>query len=383
MYFDYIYYLKKYKDLRDANINNYDKALKHWNKYGKNDKFKRYINKETDPEPFICNIYIIAPIKEGGSYKYINDIVNYLERINKKYIIIKNKAEFDYISLEFSNNDLLIVQNLHNTKITFTNIENIVNEKNINLILSIHDFYFIYSKENMNINVHKIPTNNINININNNIFKLAKYIIFPSQFMFDIFVNIIGYNNNYTLVPHNDNLNYNDKKCIPKIINNQINIGIITNINHIKGYSYYVKLCNINKYNSFTIHYYLFGKVYNKNKLKSRYIHHEGKYNEDDIYDKLEKKNIHGLMFMNNYPESYCYALTKGINSRLPILYTNMGANGERLGNLKNDRFHIYNDINSFYSFIDYIIKNENIEIKNELDLEIKINPFYIELFNI
>jgi hypothetical protein len=58
--FDWIYYLKKYKDLRDANINNYNRALKHWNKYG---KLNRYCNKDTDPKSFICNIYIIAPIK--------------------------------------------------------------------------------------------------------------------------------------------------------------------------------------------------------------------------------------------------------------------------------------------------------------------------------
>lgn len=377
--FDYIYYLKKYKDLRDTNINTYNKALKHWNKYGKNDIFKRYINKETDPEKYNCNIYIIAPIKEGGSYKYINDIIKYLESINKNYIIIRNNDEFNYMSIEFSNKDLLILQNLHNTKITFTNIENIVNKTKINLILPIHDFYFIYSKENINLNVHKIP---INIKINHNLFKIAKHIIFPSKFMMDCYINIIGHNDNYCFVPHNDNLNINSELYIPSIINN-INIGIITNINYIKGYSYYIKLCHINKYKNYNIHYYLFGDICNKNNFKSRYIHHKGKYNEDDIYDKLDKNNIHGLMFMNKYPEAYCYALTKGINSRLPLLYTDMGAISERLRNYQNNRFHIYNDINSFYNFIDYIIMNENIGIKNELDLEIKINQFYIELLNV
>jgi hypothetical protein len=89
-------------------------------------------------------------------------------------------------------------------------------------------------------------------------------------------------------------------------------------------------------------------------------------------------------MFLNSLPETYCYALTKGINMRLPILYTNMGAIGERLEKLNYpNRFHIYNNINSFNNFIDYIIMNENIGTKNELDLEIKINTFYIDLFNI
>jgi hypothetical protein len=148
--FNWIYYLKKYKDLRDININNYNKALKHWNKYGKNGKLKRYYNKESDPEPFICHIYIIASIKEGGSSKYINDIIQYLERINKNYIIIKNKEEFNYMSSEFNMNDILIVQHLLNTNIKFIDVENSVINKKINLILPIHDFYFMYSNENLN-----------------------------------------------------------------------------------------------------------------------------------------------------------------------------------------------------------------------------------------
>jgi hypothetical protein len=136
-------------------------ALIHWNKYG---KLKRYCNKDNDPEPYICNIYIIAPIKDGGSYKYIYDIINYLDRINKNYIIIKNIIEFTYMSNEFNINDLLIVQHLFNTNIKFIDIKKCVIEKKFNLILPIYDFYFIYSNENLNnINIHQEP---INININ-------------------------------------------------------------------------------------------------------------------------------------------------------------------------------------------------------------------------
>ncbi len=376
-FFDWTYYLKKYKDLRNVNINSYYKALKHWNKYG---RLKRYCNSKIDPEPFICHIYIIAPIKEGGSYKYIYDIINYLDRINKNYIIIKNLIEFSYMFDDFNNKDLLIVQNLYNTNIKFIDIEKCIIEKQINLILPIHDFYFIYSNENLNnINIHKEPKV---IKINHNLLKIAKYVIFPSQFMLDNFVNIIGYNDNYKLIYHNDNLNYNNELYIPKILEYKINISIITNINQIKGYDYYIELCKINKYKNYTIYYYLFGNIINRDNLKKKHIYHEGIYNEDDIYEKVSNKNIHGLMFINSLPESYCYALTKGINMRLPILYTDMGAIGERLNNI-NNRFHIYNDINSFYNFIDYIIMNENTGIKNELDLDIKINKFYVELFNI
>lgn len=377
-FFDWIYYLKKYKDLRDANINSYAKALNHWNKYG---KLKLYCNKDIDPEPFICHIYIIVPIKEGGSYKYINDIINYLKSINKNYIIINNIIEFNYMSKKFKNNDLLIIQYLYNTCIKFIDIENCINKKKINLILPIHDFYFLYSNENLNkMYIHfepKIITNN------NNLLNIAKYIIFPSKYIADKFIEKKKIYQNYIIIPHNDNLNYHEALFIPKILEFEINIGIITNINIIKGYNNYIELFNINKYKKYKINYYLFGNINKKYIIKGETVHYEGIYNEDDIYIKIYNKNIHGLMFMNSFPETYCYALTKGINMRLPILYTNMGAIGERLEKLNNNRFHIYNDINSFYNFIDYIIINENVGTLNELDLDIKINKFYVELFNI
>jgi hypothetical protein len=373
-YFNYIYYLKKHKDLRDMNINTYEMALNHWNTFGKIEQ--RYINIENDPYPFICNIYIICPIKEGGSYKYISDIINYLEEYKKNYIIIKNKEELYYMSVDFNNNDILIVQNLSRTNIDFTDIDKIMK---INIILPIHDFYFIYANNN---NIHKVPVKYNIKKITHNLLKIAKYVIFPSKFMMDSFIKITGVYDNYKLIYHNDNINYHYEHYIPRIYDMKINIGIITNINTIKGYSYYVKLCNINKYKKYYIHYYLFGNVYNKERLESKFIHYEGIYNEDDIYEKLKNKNIHGLMFMNNYPEAYSYALTKGINSQLPILYTNIGAIGERLNNI-NNRFHIYTNVNSFYNFMNYIIDNNGQNKKLNLKLNLIINPFYKELFNL
>lgn len=374
--FDWIYYLKKYADLRDTDINSYDKAFNHWNKYG---KLNRYCNKNVDPEPFICHIYIIAPNKGGGSYKYMNDILNYLKSINKNYIIIKNAREFTYMSSDFNTNDILIVQNLYKTNISFSDIEQSVIKKKFNLILPVHDFYFMYSYENLNsIKIHREPKIPF---ITHKLLNIAKYVIFPSKYIADRFNKCD--NENYIIVSHNDNLNYIDELYVPTILEFKINIGIITNIDRVKGNSNYAELCKINKYKNYTINYYLFGNVINKDELNDRHIHHEGVYKEDEIYEKVNQKNIHGLMFLNSLPETYCYALTKGINMRLPILYTNMGAIGERLGELNSNRFHIYNDINSFYNFIDYIITNENVGTKNELDLDIKINKFYIDLFNI
>ncbi len=423
--FDWKYYLMKYKDLRDANINTEEMALYHWNKYGKG---KRYGNRENDPEPFKCNIFIISPIKKGGSHKYIKDIMNYLDSMNINYISINNLEEFNYIKTILTDNDLLIVQHLTHMNITFNDIERCVSKTNVKLILPIHDMYYLNSKENINnINIH-YPQNKYNIT--HNLFNLAKYIIFPSNYIHKIYTNIINLNNiiyNYYIVHHNDiNIN-NNTLFIPKINKQIIKIGIITNVNIIKGFEFYKKLCYINKYNkddfvncvcrysrtlinanafitanpadltkrepvysknlnsdahNYTIHYYIYGYVNKKEEFKSKFIHLEGQYNENDIFDIIKNKNIHGLMYLNAHPETYSYALTKGIAMRLPILYTNIGAIGERLGEYNDNRYHVYTGTESYYKFIQYIIDNNGTGGWEDIDTQIHINDFYVDLFN-
>lgn len=45
----------------------------------------------------------------------------------------------------------------------------------------------------------------------------------------------------------------------------------------------------------------------------------------------MKEDAVHGLLYLNGHPETYSYALAKGINSGLPILYTNIGAIKERM----------------------------------------------------
>lgn len=365
--FDWKYYLMKYKDLRDANINTVEMALYHWNKYGKG---KRYGNIENDPEPFKCNIFIISPIKKGGSHKYIKDIMNYLDNMNINYISINNLEEFNYIKTILTDNDLLFAQYFTHMNITFNDIERCIKKTNVKLILPIHDLSYLNSKEDI---IH-------------NLFNLATYIIFPSNYIHKIYTNIYIINN-YHIVPHNDiNCVYN-KLYIPKINKNIIKIGIITNVNIIKGFEFYKKLCYMNKYNkydfvNYTIHYYIYGYVNKKEEFNSKFIHLEGQYNENDIFDIIKNKNIHGLMYLNAHPEIYSYALTKGIAMRLPILYTNIGAIGERLGKYNDNRYHVYTGTESYYKFIQYIVDNNGIGEWEDIDTQIHINEFYVELFN-
>ena len=56
-----------------------------------------------------------------------------------------------------------------------------------------------------------------------------------------------------------------------------------------------------------------------------------GPYDENKIFSYMTTDKIHGLLFFNNFPETYSYALTKGFYAGLPILYSDMGAVKDRI----------------------------------------------------
>ncbi len=301
------------------------------------------------------NIYILCSIKSGGSYKYILDLLpNY-----EKHFFIKNRKELKEL-LPKIKNDILLLQNIIGYDFTFDYLVNFIKKYNIKLIIPIHDFYFIYTYYGNIINIkslldiHKIPTlppnNRIDNKLNIELFKTANQIIFPSNFMYNIFRHFF-INDNMIIKYHDDTINYDKNTIIPKI-NNNINIGIIHHVNKIKGEEVYLGLIN-KPYN-----FHIFGKA-NKYKFNKKNVFLHGIYKEDEIYSLLIKNNIHGLLYLSNTPESYCYALTKGINSKLPILYNDIGAIGERLELYQNNRFIKYD--NNFEEFINYIKENQTI----------------------
>ena len=103
-----------------------------------------------------------------------------------------------------------------------------------------------------------------------------------------------------------------------------INLGFITEVSYYKGENLLEKLFTITENKNYEVSFYIYGKYYVENNIKNVYV--KGSYNENDIYQKLIDDKIHGLIFLNNYPETYSYAFTKGINTGLPLFFSNKGA---------------------------------------------------------
>jgi hypothetical protein len=317
--------------------------------------------------------YIICNNKAGGSWKYITDITDHYNK--NKYIYLC--SENDFKLLHFVKDSYLIIQYFLFTSIKIDAVLQAIKKYNLKLIIPLHDFYWISDTINYS---YKTETTNgylKHVNVNNSIkelFSMATYIISPSQFVTDIYSRHFS---NITTISHNDHT-ITDKIIVPTIYNNTINLGIFHDYSIYKGKELYEYLkLNKKKYNNYNIQYYIVGV-------------NIPRYNNFEFYNHLKKYKINGLMFLNKWGETYCYTLSKALDSGLPIFYNNIGSFKERIPQKENYFINVDNEQNFydfknmeklFDNFINYIILNnkDNYYIPDKNN--IKYNDFYNQLF--
>ena len=102
-------------------------------------------------------------------------------------------------------------------------------------------------------------------------------------------------------------------------------------------------------------------------------------YKDDNIISDLHENNIHGIVHMSLFEESYCYALTNSINSGIPILYINRGSFKDRLP-IKEKYFPTnIDDIDiTFNKFLNYIKNNKDTKLWHSLNNNIQPNRWYL-----
>jgi hypothetical protein len=341
--------------------------------------------KKLEPS-LVKKVYIISNIFGGGSVKYLNDITTHYTSIN--FVYIKNKKSL--LAIKNANPyDILFVQQLLFSDILPEDIINVKNKFGTQIVISVHDFCWFIEDDNIN-----NPQNNVweqgylkkNLRINStitNLFHHATLVIHPSEFTKTHYSRFFPTHNSI-LQPHNDiELNYSIKQ-IPKIENNVINIG------NFQGFSPYKGKENVDvlfkKYHN-TIHkgHTINFKIVGKNIPA---------YDESNWRDEIIKHNFHCLLHLNKYGETYSYALSKSINSGLPILYNNIGAFKERIPNTEEqeDKHHYIKVIEEesefdnkeilfkkFEEMLDYITENNGTSDKLSRN---NVTVVYKELYN-
>ena len=357
-----------------------------------NNNRKRYILTPNIPLQSISleklKVYYITNVLVGGSFKYIQDLILSFPTIS--FIPITNIGELQKYSREFNSNHILLLQYLILSNISITNIIEIVTRTNIKLVIPIHDFYYFSPSTNdFTIEIHNsylksnvIPSEKLHL------FNLAKHIIFPSNFVKNEYLKYFNISN-YIVSSHID-YEVHPKIYIPPIKNKTINIALINELTECKGIEYYKELLKITNYNTYNINYHIF----TGNKVFANYpnTHIHPRYKNEQIISLLYENNIHSILFLNKWGETYCYSLTHALRSSIPLLYSNIGAFTERIPNLEHyfpvnpDPTTKYCSLNSisdsFFKMLEYIIeKNESFPLILDNDSKHIIPDFYNKLF--
>ena len=342
----------------------------------------------------------------GGTDKYIKDLEKIFPEYNFIRFIDKNNDEkyetnnkpynelYNFINV-IHINSIINNENFRNTYDDTINLIYFLDsfESYVKKIITIHDFQWLFP-DNPNITLEDFNKTIINNNIDKNIEYFEKIlnkcdkIIFPDNILYinyNKLVNLSYYNNKIFIVNHSDKLiNYNNL-YVSSILDNTINIAFVGNFCEYKGKNVFINISKrLQKYKNYNILYHVFGEnngysnESNNNEYNNKIILHN-KYNDNDIIDLLYKNNIHGIMHLSLFEETYCYALTNSINSGLPILHNNYGVFKNRLGCIE-ERFIIYQEYNDIYYFLDYIIKNNGIKnINNYISKDLQPNKWYLE----
>jgi len=317
----------------------------------------------------------------GGTEKYMNDLKKIF--INYEFIdftTFDENINYDdmYKNIDIIHLNSILFNNLKNDYVYF--FSNFF--KNSKKYITIHDYQWLFPDDPNILKSLFLNKKSSFVEYFNTLLSLSDKIIFPSYNIYINYshhINLNKYNEKIFIVNHMDKIINHNFLVIPKI-NNTINIAFIGYFVSYKGSEVFRDISNnyIN-FNNYNINYHIFGLLHDNNMENYSNLIIHNKYNDNDIIELLHKNNIHGIVHLSQFEESYCYALTNSINSGIPIFYIDYGCITERLGS--NDKYFLSNmdDINEIYKeFIEYIIKNNNTNNYYKLNNNIQPNRWYI-----
>lgn len=367
-----------YTNCTDGELINFFKMLY------KNDNCEYKIIQNSDNDeiiPLKKRVFIIHNNRKGGVDKYVNDIMKLYD--NNEYIFIKNKDMLYYYN--YSENDVLFIQNLLHCDITTDHIISLYNTFHYKIIIAIHDFIWLCQEQYKY--TYDIPSAYLSndISVSNEVtqlLSLSDKVIMNSQFTYDVYSKYFDPSNFILCYPNDYKIQFGIKN-IPEIKNNCINIGVFSPLCRYKG-EIYVNYLKEN-FECKEIQFKIVGQ-------------NVPYYKENEFYDYIRKYNINGFLLLNEWGETYAYLLTKIINSGLPLLYNNFGACKDRLSIIHENMEHYfkvydneYNDNETrnytmlhlqFNNFIKYIIANNGSTQEMNEDFTIITNYVYDELFS-
>jgi len=282
----------------------------------------------------------------------------------------------------------------------------VLREKKIYSIISLHDYYSICPNINLLYNNFTYCLNMENRNcvdclknrkgISTNIVSkwqsdfslfLSKFdkVIVPSNSTKEI-VNEFYPKLKIDVIEHGSVLLKND--YCPKL--NEIhNIAVVGVLTEHKGLNIFKNL--VMKNSNKNVVYHLFGSTEDSylSKNRKRYFYH-GKYERSNLFNLFKENNIELVLLLSICPETFSYTLTETLMSKIPVLGVDIGAIGDRIKKLNCGWIVKYDcDSIELTKKIDSILNNENeynMKVNNINNIHIKsieeMTKEYCKIYN-
>lgn len=322
-------------------------------------------------------VFVVSKIRSGGTKKYIDDLEEAYS--SRKFVSLDSIERFSEHKSQIKASSLVMVHQLHIVKVTPRMLIELKRDSGCNMVICVHDFcWFLKSVKNRSMALHSAYLNQREEDEDiTELFTLAEMIIVPSQFVYDKYVSCFPNTCKFVVVPHIDEPISPCVLDVP-IVDKEIRIGSMSALNEYKGKE-------ILDYMAEHVH----GSTYLDYKVSICVV---GKdippYKESDFYDIIKEHNLHGLLLLNKWGETYCYLLSKCINSGLPVFYNNIGSFTERITR-DEDRFFVANNNETEYDslyetiitkmepMLEFIVKNSGVTMNKESITEQPKHPFY------
>lgn len=295
------------------------------------------------------NFHVLTMI--NGVYKVYSYFENYEKELNLGSVDNYSMLQFynqNYKKMFENLIDALRIDvvHIHHMLNHYFDIADVLREKKVYSIITLHDFYSLCPTINMLYKMKKYCGNikdkkcgeclQYKTGIKNNVIprwrtvwndflsKMDKIIV-PSNNTKNI-INSVYKDIKIDVMPHG--VNEMSRNYIPKI-EKTFEIAFVGVVSVHKGGKVLNEL--IKKENR-EIKYHLFGKTEfpSLSKNRSNYINH-GAYKRDELSELLQDSKINLACLFSIWPETYSYTLTECIQNNIPVLTFDIGAIAERI----------------------------------------------------
>jgi len=341
------------------------------------------------------NIHVCYYSNDGYKLKsFFEDSISevFLGKINSfENINLFNNDYKKIIEKVFSIVDVDLVH-VHHLKNHYFDLFDVMEEKEIPFIMTLHDFYMVCPTivlleknekccvDNKECNCRECLKELIDVDGNiiekwrNNVYnalRRAQLLVAPSNSTKEIF-NKYYKDLKIQVVEHG--VDYEELKK-DKVKHDKKNIAFIGGINKQKGVDILKEF--VNKANSdelkFNVHMFGTTSESSLNKSSKNYTYH-GLYNREDIAKLLEENDIDLVCMLSIWHETYSYTLTEAITAKVPVIALDYGAVSERVQ--KDNLGWIIEKDSSIEQIINKI--NEIFENSKQYDEVLKSINYYL-----